>query len=125
VYLTLPEGTFTGTNNYTTDANFTFDSIQNLTIMFDFTASNVIINKYENEVVNTLLTIENPRSSVSDCIFKLDSEGNLGQYDNRNWGYNIVSSNLITAFFHQNFPLLNIQLASGVTYHLFRCSVNF
>lgn len=93
VYLTLPEGTFTGTNNYTTDANFTFDSIQNLTIMFDFTASNVIINKYENEVVNTLLTIENPRSSVSDCIFKLDSEGNLGQYDNRNWGYNIVSSN--------------------------------
>jgi len=93
VFLTLPTGTSTGTSNYTTDVNFTFDSIQNLTVMFDFTASNVIINKYEDGVLSKILDIQNPKTSVSECIFKIDSYGNVGQYNNRNWGYNIVSSN--------------------------------
>lgn len=84
--------------NNSSRSTFQFDSNGNLIYEFDFSGESISVYRIDNNSnISKLLDITNPKGQkICQCILKIDSDGNLGLYDGRNWGYHILSSNFDT-----------------------------
>jgi hypothetical protein len=84
--------------NISSRSTFQFDSNGNLIYEFDFSGEGISVYRIDNNSnISKLLDVTNPKGKkICQCILKIDSDGNLGLYDGRNWGYHILSSNFDT-----------------------------
>jgi len=94
-FIYLSSTGYTGYVNNSSRSTFQFDSNGNLVYEFDFSGESVTLYRYDkNAQISGLLTIANPKGKkICQAIVKIDSDGNLGLYNGRNWGYHILSSN--------------------------------
>jgi len=78
--------------NNSSRSTFQFDINGNLIYEFDFSGESISVYRIDNNSnISKLLDITNPKGQkICQCILKIDSDGNLGLYDGRNWVSYIV-----------------------------------